>query len=112
MAKYTLKDWTKSTKNNRVTFFYTLIGENVRKQKGNSGFRVGTRSLDLIPASKHPVNRIHRLSTRRYYDQGRRNWRSFRSNKFGNISAFQDNETEEWFDTPSEAGIKGIKDKR
>lgn len=109
MAKYSLKEWTIATRQTNVTFYYTLIGQNVRKQKGNSGFRRGTRNLELVPASQHPVNRIHRLSTRRYYDQGRRGWRSFRANKFGNMTSFWNRSTSEWVDTPKEAGIKGIK---
>lgn len=111
MARYTLKEWTIATRQSNVTFNYTLIGKNVRKQKGNSGFRRGTRNLELVPASKHPKKRIHRLSTRRYYDQGRKDWRSFRANKFGNMTSFWNREEEEWVDTPSEAGIKGLKDK-
>lgn len=111
MATYNLQEWTIATRQSNVTFYYTLIGQNVRKQKGMSGFRRGTRNLELVPPSQHPQKRIHRLTTRRYYDQGRRGWRSFRANKFGDITSFQNKETGQWFDTPQEAGIKGIKKK-
>ena len=109
---YSLKDWTVATKQTNVIFNYTMLGFGQSGRKGNSGLRQGTRNLDLVPASKHPVNRVRKLSTRRYYDQGRRDWRSFKSSNFGNIQSFQSKKTGRFIKDPVKAGVKGVKFKR
>ena len=54
----------------RLLFFYANI--EVNRQRGRvgrlSGFRIGTRNLDLIPGADHPTNRNPNASAIRYYD--------------------------------------------
>jgi hypothetical protein len=59
----------------------------------------------MIPENKQPRQRLPQRNTRRYYDIGRANWRSFRADNFLVITAFWSEQEGRYVDTPEEAGL-------
>ncbi|TGE08250.1 hypothetical protein [Hymenobacter fodinae] len=87
-------------------FAYRLADTPENRKRGRagqlSGYRTGVRNPNFIPASKQA--KTNGFGTR-YYDEGRQNWRSWRSGNLVTVTAFWSVEQQRFVETPEEAGI-------
>ena len=109
MRRFSLLEWELFIALFPIIFTYKYAKNEENKRKGRSGriagFRQGTTNLQFVPSSKHPRTRNTDRKTRRYFDLGRKNWRSFRASENDSISitAFWSESKGEFVDTAEEA---------
>lgn len=95
-----LSNWLTWSRITMCKFYFKYANNEQNRMNGRAGKRTrerfGTRNLKLVPPYKHPRKIVRNLSTYRYYDFQRKDWRSFRITDFVVLVEVYDFENEKW----------------